>query len=83
MMNPGPGEEAGKVANSLITNLHDSPLTLALVVFNLAFIAVIYFSVRDQRSRDAKFQEELFNQQKSTMEMLYHCTPSTDRKLQE
>jgi len=75
-MNPGIGEEGGKVATSLISNLHDSPLTLALVVFNLLFVTVIFLSVRDQRSSTERFQEKLFEQQSKTMEMLYNCTPN-------
>jgi hypothetical protein len=74
-MNPGIGEEGGKVATSLITNLHDSPLTLALVLFNMAFIFVIYLSVRDQRGAEEAFQNRLFDQQAKSMEMLYHCSP--------
>ena len=71
----GPSEEAGQTARSLVTALSGQPMTLALVVFNICFIAVVYLSVRDQRARAEDFQKQLFEQQTKTMEMLYHCVP--------
>jgi hypothetical protein len=38
-MNPGPVEEAGATARSLVTSLATTPMVLALVVFNLFYIA--------------------------------------------
>jgi uncharacterized membrane protein affecting hemolysin expression len=75
-MNPGVTEEGGEVAKSLISNLKDSPVTLALVLFNVVFLVVIFFSMRDQRNRTEQFQDRLFDQQSKTMEMLYNCTPN-------
>jgi hypothetical protein len=75
-MNPGAAEEAGQTARAVITSLKESPLTLALVVFNLIFVLAIYLSVRAQRDRQAEFQKAFFIQQEKTMEMLYNCTPS-------
>jgi hypothetical protein len=68
-----------KVVASLIQNLKDSPLTLALVLFNLVFIGVIYFSLKDQRNHNETFRNELMAQQSKTMDMLYNCTPMPNR----
>jgi preprotein translocase subunit YajC len=74
-MNPGVGEEVGKTTRGLIESMKDSPITLALVLFNLLFVVIVFFSVRDQRAHMESFQTELFKQQTKTMEMLYNCTP--------
>ena len=74
-MNPGLSEEGGKVATSIVENLKTSPITLALVLFNIAFVVVVYLATRDQRARTEAFQARLFEQQTKVMEMLYNCTP--------
>jgi hypothetical protein len=76
-MTPGPVEESGKTVRKLIDNMHDSPLTLALVLFNIIFLAIVYYSVQQNRDRQESFQTKLFDQQNKTMDMLYHCTPVT------
>jgi len=74
-MSPGAVEEGGEVARSLIGNLKDSPITLALVVFNILFLIVVYFSIRDQRQQLANYDNKMFEQQAKVMDMLYHCVP--------
>jgi len=71
----GPSEEAGQTARSVVSALSSQPMTLALVVFNVCFLVVVYLGVRDQRNRQEDFQKQLFEQQTKTMEMLYHCVP--------
>ena len=75
-MTPGPVEESGKTVRKLIDNMHDSPLTLALVLFNIIFLAIVYYSVQQNRDRWESFQNKMFEQQNKTMEMLYNCTPN-------
>jgi len=74
-MNSGVTEETGETARSIVKALGDSPLTLASVVFNVIFVIVIFFSVRDERGRQEAFQTKLFEQQNKTMDMLYNCVP--------
>jgi hypothetical protein len=71
----GIGEEAGNTARSVITTLKDNPLTLALVVFNVIFVIVIFLSLKDERKYWAEFQNKLFAQQEKFAEMLYNCQP--------
>jgi len=40
-MNPNVGHEAGETARTVVEALKATPMTLALVVFNLAFIGLI------------------------------------------
>jgi len=43
-MNPGVGEEAGKVAVSAVDALKSTPVILGVLIFNIAFMAfVAYF----------------------------------------
>lgn len=72
-MNPGPIEETGKVASTLITNLKDSPLTLALVLFNLVFVAVIYFSTLDLRDHQEKLTNRLIEQLDKNQTLISQC----------
>ena len=39
-MNPGPVEEVGSTARSLVSSLASTPVILALVVFNLFYIGM-------------------------------------------
>ena len=75
-MNPGIGEEAGKTARGLIDSLKDSPMTLAMVAFNLVFVVVIFLIIKQNHDSDEKFQTALFAQQAEVMKMLYNCTPT-------
>ena len=38
-MNPGPIEEAGQTTRSLISSLSSTPMILAVLVFNLVYVA--------------------------------------------
>ena len=40
-MNPGIGEELGKATNATIDALKSTPVLLALVIFNVLFMAMI------------------------------------------
>ncbi|PWT78225.1 MAG: hypothetical protein C5B60_01555 [Chloroflexi bacterium] len=50
-MNPGPTEEVGKVATSIVESLKTQPLMLVVMLFNIIFLAVIYFGVTAQRQQ--------------------------------
>jgi hypothetical protein len=85
-MNPGLPEEGAKVATGLIDALKQSPMTLAMVVFNLVFIVIVYYGINQARSAsnemfleirntDSKLIAQLTEQQTKTAELLYRCTP--------
>jgi hypothetical protein len=75
MMSPGPVEESGKVASALVDSLKTSPITLALVVFNLVFVIVVYLGARDVRTSFDKTTTTLLAQQEKMEQMLFNCTP--------
>jgi hypothetical protein len=50
-MNPGMAEEAGKVATTTVTALASAPAVLALVIFNLMFMAMSVYVVMKSTDR--------------------------------
>jgi hypothetical protein len=73
MMNPGAAEEAGKATGTFLDIMRQQPLSLALVVMNLALLVLIYFSLSrqaDVRSHDL----DLMNAQaKEVQTLLSQC----------
>jgi hypothetical protein len=60
-MNPGPLDDAGKVAVGAIDALKHQPLVLALIVLQaLVLAAVLYNSLHRQNATDKQF-EQLFS----------------------
>lgn len=57
-MNPGPVEEAGKVATGAIDALKSQPMTLALVILQLTLLGVVvYASVHRNSQHTAQLHE--------------------------
>ena len=79
-MNPGPVEDVGKVATSIVESLKSSPATLALIAFFSIFLVLFYMSIRDQRVSMEKVQSTLIAQIGKMSEMLYNCAPTVPPK---
>jgi hypothetical protein len=62
MMNPGPVEEVGQTARTLIQRLGDNPFTLALVVFNMFFIVATFFISKDTRQTNQEILQDVLKQ---------------------
>jgi uncharacterized membrane protein affecting hemolysin expression len=76
-VNPGSiEEEGGATARTLITGLKESPIVLALVLFNIMFVAAVYYGTRENRSALDRVMTALIEQQAKNAEMLYNCTPN-------
>jgi hypothetical protein len=71
----GPAEEAGKVASGVVDALKSQPILLALVMFNAAFIAMVYFAAMDNRQRTGEMVKHLLENQEKMQEMLSRCAP--------
>lgn len=71
----GPVEEGGKAANAIIESLKSSPITLALVIFNLMFVTLIYVNARDLRDSFDKTTKTLLEHQADMAKMLFNCAP--------
>jgi uncharacterized membrane protein affecting hemolysin expression len=71
---PGPTEEIGRVATSIVDSLKASPIILALIVFNAIVFGMVYLAVRDQRASVERLQTTLLT-------MLANCTTPTKPEL--
>jgi len=78
-MNPGLSEEAGQTARSLITGLKESPVTLGLMVINVAFLAYIALSERSATQLRRELTTLYIQQQTRVTELLAKCVVPEDR----
>ena len=69
-------EEGGKTARSLFEVMRESPVTLALVVFNVVFLGVMYFSLSEERDSRNKLIDIMATTNDKTATMLYNCMAS-------
>lgn len=62
VVNPGPVEEAGATARSLIDGLKAQPAVLALIIANFALLFFIYYALQSSaQSRDKLVQQVVDN----------------------
>jgi hypothetical protein len=72
-MNPGPVEEAGKVAGGVIEALKTQPLALALVIMNCALLGLFFYvtsTISKQREREVTM---LYADHKEVRDLLARC----------
>jgi len=60
-MNPGPVEEGGKVATSIIDSLKTSPMILALVVFNVLYMIINAYTAIKVGERAERVLDKILN----------------------
>ena len=65
----GPLDEAGKAASGFMDAMKSQPLALALVVMNVALLALFYTIIRSAEARQVRIVE----QQKQLVELLAKC----------
>lgn len=74
-MTPGPVEEVGQTTRSLVDALKRDPLTLALVLMNLALIGFLYLSASFAREEHNHDTELLYQNRREVGELLARCYP--------
>lgn len=78
-MNPGPVEEAGKVAGGLIDAMKSQPLALGLLICNILLLCLFaYIAHWAGNNRAAEFSA-LMAMNKEVQQLLYNCTPTNPR----
>ena len=75
-MNPGAIEESGNTARTLITSLSSTPMILALVVFNLFYIATTTWL---QIKQSERFTDSQATWERIVEKAMAYC-PTSDRK---
>jgi hypothetical protein len=75
-MNPGAIEEGGNTARTLITSLSSTPMILALVVFNLFYIATTTWL---QIKQSERFTDSQATWERIVEKAMAYC-PTVDHK---
>lgn len=76
----GPVHEAGETARSALDIFRREPITLALVLMNLALLALLYWNgVIAERERE-KGLELLYDNRKYVGDLLHRCYPAAPER---
>jgi hypothetical protein len=67
-------EEAGKAVRGFVDTLRDQPLSLALVVMNIALLALVGWNARDQTATRLETAKLIIEKFKATDKLLANCT---------
>lgn len=72
-MNPGPVEEVGKATGFFMTIMKDQPLSLALVLMNVALL-ILFWMIMDRVSTTRASEIKLlYEEHKEVRELLAKC----------
>lgn len=72
-MNPGPAEEIGRVAGSVVESLKGQPLSLALVVMNIGLMLILWYVAHTLSAARQHELELMLSEQKDIRELLAKC----------
>lgn len=78
-MNPGPVEEVGKATGVFMNIMRDQPLSLALVIMNIALLVIFWIildKISEFREREMKL---IFDEHKEVRELLAKCVVPPQR----
>lgn len=67
-------QAAGQVASDVVGSFKNSPILLLLLLFNVAFVAVVYYTAADTRERQGEMVKHLLANQEKMQELLSRCT---------
>jgi len=59
---PGPAEEVGQTARSVVGALAQHPTTLALIVVNLIILVTLFFGIQNERRDTSEILKMLITQ---------------------
>ena len=72
-MNPGLPEEGAKVANSIVEGLKSQPVTLALIVMNVLFLAFVVWVLHEISTTNKTREEQSTQLIRELQESLRVC----------
>ena len=72
-MNPGVAHEAGETARGVVGVMKDQPLSLALVVMNLALLALFWYFVSSNAGRNRERDSLMYSDQRHVRTLLAFC----------
>jgi hypothetical protein len=65
-----------KLADSVIGGLKNQPMILALLVFNLMVLGLVYFGTVGSRQKEERLMTLLLGQQSESIKLLAACSPT-------
>jgi len=81
-MSPGVAEEGGKIAVSVIDSMKSQPMLLAMVIFNVIFVAAVFWGVKDHRAQTAELIKIMLAQSDKAQTLLAQCQQSAAKPQQ-
>lgn len=72
-MNPGPVEELGQTARSVVHVLESQPLALAMIICNFALLGYLWYAGVENNRQRAELGRAVFNDHRETMALLAKC----------
>ena len=69
-MNPGPVDDAGKVASGFMEAMKSQPIMLGLVIMNLAMVAMLWYALRFAAEARKSELGMIFTQQREVQQLL-------------
>jgi hypothetical protein len=72
-MNPGAAEEAGKAIGGIVDALKSQPLSLALVMMNLALLAYVFYRENHVATSRQETTRMILDYQKEVGQLLSRC----------
>jgi len=80
-VNPGsPVEEGGETARALISTMKESPITLALVIFNILLLVLVYYNAKDLRKTNERQFKAMLDEQAKTTELLSRIALQAEKR---
>jgi hypothetical protein len=70
---PGPIEEGAKVATAVVEAVKNQPMTLAMILFNLLFVLLVFLGSKDFRGNQLKLMSMMIELTGKSQEMLGKC----------
>jgi hypothetical protein len=72
-------QEGGRAVSGFVDALKAQPLSLALVVMNIALLGFMYYSSLVAHREREKETELLYENRREMAQLLYKCSPQTDQ----
>ena len=66
-------QEGGKVASGVVDAMKSQPLVLALIIFNVVFLVLIYLGLNNQRNQQHDLMKMMLSNQQNVNELLAKC----------
>lgn len=76
----GAVEEVGKAAGGIIDSLKSQPLSLALVIMNLALLGFFYFLLTTLAGQRERAMTQLYEDNKTVRDLLSRCIVPGEQK---